>query len=102
MPERDHPTLYAPIYWSTAGSYYSSPFAEKQVDWPLMSRGIDGVLAGCPSEWDLQDFTYFTCQAGDKTKTRTLMDRITLPMEFHTWWDGDVYEQCRRWPREYF
>lgn len=100
VPERDRPALYARIYWSTAGSYYSSPFVEKQVDWPLMSQGIDDVLARYPSDWNLQNFAHFACQAGDKAKTRSLMDRITLPMELYAWWDGDVYEYCRQWSRE--
>lgn len=100
VPEHDRPALYARIYWSTAGSYYSSPFAEKQVDWPLMSQGIDDVLARYPSDWNLQNFAHFACQAGDKAKTRSLMDRITLPMELHAWWDADVYEHCRQWSRE--
>ncbi|WP_164272972.1 MULTISPECIES: hypothetical protein [Stenotrophomonas] len=65
-----------------------------------MSQEIDDVLARYPSDWNLQNFAYFACQAGDKAKTRALMDRITRPKEFHAWWDGDVYEQCRRWSRE--
>lgn len=100
VPERERPALYARIYWSASGDFYKSPFVEKQVDWPLMSRGIDDVLAKYPSDWNLQNFAYFSCQAGDKAKTRSLMDRIKLPIEIRAWWKVEAYEQCWQWSHE--
>ncbi|AWH49590.1 hypothetical protein C1925_10740 [Stenotrophomonas sp. SAU14A_NAIMI4_5] len=100
VPERERPALYARIYWSTAGGFYKSPFAEKQVDWPLMSQGIDDVLATYPSDWNLQNFAYFACQAKDKAKTRTLMDQIKQSIETNVWWEDEAYYACWRWSHE--
>lgn len=95
---KDRAALYTRIYWVASQNQYGSDlFTDSYVDWPLMRRGIDDVLARYPTDWNLQNFAFFACRALDKPKTRELMGRITAPPDGKAWESVEAYEKCREW-----
>lgn len=100
-PARQRATLYARLYWSTlAGEHDRNPMEGRPVDWPLMRRGIDDLLARYPSDWNLQHLAYFACMAEDKPQTHRLMDRITQPPELSAWGSAPLYDHCHQWAED--
>lgn len=97
-PAKQRAALYARLYWSAlAGEHERNPMAGSPVDWPLMRRGIDDLVANYPSDWNLQHLAYFACMAKDKPTTRSLMARITSAPDQDAWGRTPVYDHCLQW-----
>ena len=66
-PKAYRPALYARLYWAGTGGYYGAPvYHASRVDWPLMRRGLDDILARYPTAWNLQGAVRYACLAGDR------------------------------------
>jgi len=90
--------MYARVYWYVSQSLYSEElFSKSLVSWPVMSQGIDDVLARYPDQWNINNFAYFACLARDRNKTNELILRIEGEENKKVWGKGDFYSQCKSW-----
>lgn len=90
--------MYSRIYWVASQSNYGdSLFTGSDVIWSKMSKSIDDVLKRYPDQWNLNNFAYFSCLAGDAEKTSDLMSRITGRPILQAWKSMDFYDRCKLW-----
>lgn len=95
-------SLYARLYWSLAQTDYGSRlFDETAVDWPKMSQAMDELVTQYPDQWNINNFAHFACMAGDREKTRQLINRIQ-PAPMLEGWDNDQgnFDRCKSWSRQ--
>ncbi|MBD8696658.1 DUF4034 domain-containing protein [Stenotrophomonas sp. CFBP 13718] len=91
-------SLYARIYWVAINTQFDMDFpGNSRVDWPTMSRSMDDVLQQYPAEWNIQNFAYFSCLAGDREKTAALVRRMREPADMDAWPSQEAYQECRDW-----
>ena len=65
--------LYARIFWSQADMFGRELFAPGNADWVLMRQEFEDISSAFPqSQWNLNAFAYFACQAGDWEKRKNL------------------------------
>jgi hypothetical protein len=64
-----------------------------------MSKSIDDVLAQYPDQWNINNFAYFSCLAGDKNKTRLLITQIQNEPILEVWGGINFYYQCKFWAK---
>jgi hypothetical protein len=90
--------MYARIYWFASQSEFRNRlFRDSKVAWPLMKSGFDDVIAGYPDAWNLNNYAYFACLAGDKLKTRELLERIKADIVSEAWQPRSVRDSCATW-----
>lgn len=93
--------MYARIYWTAEEMEYGGAlFDYSDADWPTMSRSIDAVLAKYPDQWNINMMAKLACIAGDRAKTKALIDRITNPPAYQAWFSGPGLERCRAFAME--
>lgn len=96
--EKEKNGMYARIYWvASQASCGCELFTKSAVIWKKMSRAIDDVVAQYPDQWNINNFAYFACLAGDVTKTRKLIDMIEGKPIVAAWKQLDFFMQCRSW-----
>jgi hypothetical protein len=90
--------LYARIYWYAAQAQFGNAlFGQSLAFWPKMKAGFDDVIARYPDTWNLNNYAKFACLAGDRQKTRDLMERIEGSIVAEAWDPVFLYAQCREW-----
>lgn len=95
---KDKSGMYARVYWYASQRYYGSKlFTESKVAWGKMSRGIDDVLAQYPDQWNINNFAYFSCLAGDAAKTGKLIAQIEPEPIVSVWQDREFFDRCKEW-----
>jgi hypothetical protein len=95
---QDRNGMYARIYWVASQSNYGSDlFTKSNVVWPKMSTAMDDVLGQYPDQWNINNFSYFSCLAGDKNKTYQLIQRIKGRPILDAWKSIDFYNSCKAW-----
>lgn len=88
-------SLYARIYWTAHSSYFGKDlFRRSNVNWPKMSAAIDDILQRYPDQWNINNFAYFSCLAGDVAKTRALLGRIEGKPVREVWKTATAYRAC--------
>lgn len=84
--------LYARLYWVlAAGEWNQEPFTALKIPWPKMNSGFEDLMSRYPnSQWNLQNYAYFACRAGDgKTFNRLLPKLVAnMPPETPSPWQG--------------
>lgn len=99
--EKDGRGMYARVYWYASQRYYGSRlFTESAVTWNKMSDAINDVLSQYPDQWNINNFAYFSCLAGDVNKTRSLISRIQDAPLANVWHEKGLFERCRQWSAE--
>ncbi|MFP5418083.1 MAG: cytoplasmic protein [Gammaproteobacteria bacterium] len=94
----ENDAMYARIYWVASQSNYGdSLFTDSDVVWSKMSKSIDEVLKRYPDQWNINNFAYFSCLAGDAKKTSSLMTRMTGRPIMQAWKSMDFHDRCKRW-----
>lgn len=94
VPAKDRASLYARIYmeaWKFTGE---SPRNQERVEWPLLSRGMDDILASYPSQNNFQTFAHLSCMAQDREKSAALQKHITSPPDLQIWGHPEVFRLC--------
>lgn len=91
--------MYARIYWFASQSQFEGELFERSdVDWNLMSKGIDDVLIKYPDQWNINNFALFACMARDKNKTNKLINMINGEPIKRAWLNNlSIYDQCKNW-----
>jgi hypothetical protein len=91
-------SLYARIYWvASQYQYGSSLFSQTGVVWPKMKRGIHDVLARYPDQWNVNNFAYFACLAGDRDEAKKLIGMIKGPPSVQAWRRQENFSRCAAW-----
>lgn len=94
---KEKTTMYARLYWAASQSYYRHRlFIDSAADWGKMRQGIFDLIENYPDQWNLNHLAYFACLAKDKSTAKTLIEKITKPIE-RAWEAVEVYESCRSW-----
>jgi hypothetical protein len=89
--------MYARIYWYASQTQFGDElFLDSKVDWTLMKKGIDDVLAKYPDAWNTNNFARFACLRGDKEKTAELIERIGPEPLMQVWQTRRNYDRCSR------
>lgn len=94
VPAKDRASLYAGIYmewWKFTGG---SPSSQQLAIWPLVSQGLDDILARYPSQHNFQAFAHLACMARDRDKSVALQKRITSPPDLQIWGHPEVFRLC--------
>jgi hypothetical protein len=90
--------MYARIYWYASQTNYGEKlFTDSKVVWSKMSKSIDDVLRQYPDQWNINNFAYFSCLAGDAQKTSDLMSRVTGKPILDAWKSMPMYDYCKAW-----
>lgn len=90
--------MYARIYWvASQDNYGSDLFTSSDVVWGRMSKAIDDVIEMYPDEWNINNFAYFSCLAGDAHKANKLIRMIDGKPIISAWHDINFFTQCKAW-----
>ena len=90
--------MYARIYWYASQTEYGNRlFRDSRVAWPHMKSGFEDVITRYPDAWNLNNYAYFACLAGDKLKTRELFERIKPAIVWEAWRPRSVLGSCGDW-----
>lgn len=90
--------MYARIYaFAEQVEFGARLFSDSKVNWQDMSRGIDDLLKRYPSDWNYNFFARFACGAGDREKTKALLEAAGSSIEIGAWGNSAVRERCIKW-----
>lgn len=90
--------IYSRIYWyASQVNYGEDLFTDSSVVWSKMSQSIDDVLKQYPDQWNINNFAYFSCLAGDAQKTSSLTSRVTGRPILEAWKSMSFYDRCKKW-----
>jgi hypothetical protein len=88
-------SAYARVMWSGSG-WMNAPTFKKLVDWPLMKRSFDDILARYPDDWNRAALARFACWAGDRKKAAEILPKLQNAHIAGIWQGSDAYLECRR------
>lgn len=89
--------MYSRIYWvASQYNYGNDLFTKSSVVWNKMSQSINDVIEQYPDQWNINNFAYFSCLAGDIKQTRKLIKLIEEKPIIEAWKDIDFYTQCKK------
>lgn len=87
--------LYARIAWSVQPTAANETFFEiYKFDWPRMRDSFRPIA---DSNWNLNFFCWFACQAGDKATARELFERLGDRWAPECWKTEQRWRQWRKW-----
>lgn len=91
-------SMYVRTYWANRRIFKDQLFKKSKINWSMMSRSMDDVLARYPDQWNINNFAYFSCLARDKQKTAKLIRRIS-PRPIDVVWTHPTYSfgYCKKW-----
>ena len=96
VPDEDE--RYARLYWHAYQLVYGDDlFRRSRADWPRMRVGMSAIAAHFPDAWNLNQFAYFACLAGDRDTTRRLLAEVSDPPPLQIWQSRAVLDGCRQW-----
>lgn len=91
-------SMYARMYWvASQGAYTRDIFTSTRANWTEMKAGFDDIILRYPDAWNLNNYAYFACVAGDKAKTKELIKRIGKNVIPQAWPVAEQYD-----PLSYF
>ena len=97
-PEKD--VIYARVYWSISRALRENEdlFSDSSVSWPRMKTGFYQLISDFPdSDWNLNHFGLFACQAGDSKAYQDIRSRIGQDRILLDVWTGNTsMEACDR------
>ncbi len=90
--------IYARIYWHVSKTNYGvNLFTKSAVVWKKMSASIDDVLVNYPDQWNINNFAFFSCLAGDARKTNILIRKIKDKPILLVWKKISYFKNCKKW-----
>ena len=89
---------YARLYWHAYQAFYGNDlFRKSRVDWPRMRTGLGDIALRYPDAWNVNNFAYFACLAGDRGTARRLIASIAGRPPLEVWQSRAIFAGCRRW-----
>lgn len=96
--DKEGMALYARIYWYAAQAQYGDDlFRKSAVVWKNLELGFDQVIAQYPDPWNVNTYAKFACLAGDKQKTRELIEKIGNDLLIPAWGAEYKFKRCKNW-----
>jgi WD40 repeat protein len=96
-PELEGHGIYARMAWANKG-YHEDIFAESSIEWTLMREGFKEIMARYPkSRWNLINFCWFACVAGDAHTARELFQQIGDNYLADVWDNRKQFKAAQRW-----
>ena len=88
---------YARLYWHAYAAFYGNDlFTRSMVSWPRMRNGMTEIVTHYPDAWNINNFAYLACLAGDRATTRNLMQRLPdRPLLTAVWQAPPMFAHCR-------
>lgn len=95
--EKDGMSLYARIYWTVVGGSQAGPltFYNPDVSWAKMVAGMDDILRNYPDNWNINNFLYFSCMAGDRKQAKKILDQMVGEPIMSVWRDKALLNGCK-------
>ena len=91
-------SLYARLMWhATSQTFGPRMIASPHVDWQRMRLGIGDVLARYPDPWNINNFAYLACLAGDREATTELLKQVGGEPIGEAWHNLAIYQRCEDW-----
>ena len=89
--------LYARLYWTYASIESNRhPFDDLGIPWRLMKAGFEDLLKRYPSNWNINGYARFACQAGDKATFLKLLPRLEQgALRGYAWPGGYSFDACK-------
>ena len=89
--------MYARVLWSAGYLRDGSRLLlHDTVDWEMMVRGMNDVIAKHPAQWNINYFGNFSCFKGDMEATRRYLEMVEEPIVDSAWDDIPMnYQKCR-------
>ena len=95
--ENEGMSLYARIYWYVSQAQYGGPalFSGPSISWDKMTAGMDDVLKQYPDIWNINNFLFFACIAGDRAQSKKLLGMMRgEPLEL-VWRKQEYFGACK-------
>ena len=93
-------SLYARLMWhATSQTFGPRMIASPKVDWQRMRLGIGDVLDRYPDPWNVNNFAYLACLAGDREVTVELLAQVGGEPIGEAWHNLAVYQRCVDWAK---
>lgn len=90
--------MYARIYWYASQAEYGPRlFTKTKVVWDKMSVAINDVLEKYPDQWNINNFAYFSCMAGDAKQTKRLISMVEGKPNMKVWGTMSAFNGCKGW-----
>ena len=91
-------TLYARIVWSEVGTWQEK-YDPRQIDWAKVKQGFADIEKQfARSDWNLNNFCFYACLAGDRETARELFGRIELAHITPNAWGGrKEFDRWQQW-----
>jgi len=94
--------MYARVYWYASQTNYGAQlFTKSAVTWTRMSKAIDDVLDKYPDQWNINNFAFFSCLAGDKQKAAKLLSQVEGAPIIQVWRNVRFFKQCKSWSEQH-
>jgi hypothetical protein len=94
-------SMYARIYWFASQTQFGKQlFKDSLAAWPKMKAGFDDIIARYPDPWNINNYAWFACLAGDRATTEALVRRVGAAPLHAVWKPIDLFDRCRRWATE--
>ena len=91
-------SLYARLMWhATNQTFGPRMIASRNVDWQRMRLGIEDVLARYPDPWNINNFAYLACLAGDRETAGELLANVGGEPISEAWKSLAIYQTCVDW-----
>ncbi len=95
--------MYVRLYWYISQckcTKLTNVFEDPAINWDKMKKSMADVLGLYPDQWNINNFAYLSCRAKDKAMTKSLLGRITTPLN-SAWADSDdYYRYCSAWAQQ--
>jgi len=87
--------MYARLYWLLANAEWEKePFTELKIPWQRMKSGFDDLMKRYPdSQWNLQNYAYFACRAGDGKTFNAILPGLPSTMRW-PWREPYTRDYC--------
>jgi WD40 repeat protein len=89
--------LYSRIAWSK-NFLFGNIFRESDIRWPRMRNGFRDIMNQWPeSIWNLNNFCWFACKAGDQKSAKQLFEEIGDEFDYDVWHSRSQFLAAKRW-----
>lgn len=92
-----HFGIYARLVWHLVNrNPTAAPALIRELDWNKVKLGISVVVGDYPDAWNVNNFAFIACLAGDHETAAGLFESIGEPVA-EAWPEVEMFERCQEW-----